>query len=400
MKKSQKKQKMSRRELDLRKEMVVHAVHDMFEPVLHAKQAASLGNALEGILVAASLGIQAIGAGYALANGTNPKHASKQVDRLLSNTKISLDAIALPWFDAVLDGLQDVIVHLDWTNFDDCDHATLSLALETGHGRSTLLLSRTYKKSALKGRQNQHEVDLLTFFAHYCEQHDLRVTLVADRGFDAAEFRAFPELELQFDSVIRLRSNLLLEHSGRTQKAGEWVHGSGKARSLKDVKITGEKIPCNRVVTVRDKGMEKPWLLATSREDLKTRDVIKTYGTRFRIEESFRDLKNERFGLGLSQVKIKVARRRDMLMYLGSVGVYMLSKLGEAVQNVEGMEKRYFGCKPGQRSRMRLGADALYMLPNMVPKYFEALLEAFGQLVSSDPLFEPIIQRFFGPASK
>ena len=60
------------------------------------------------ILVAASLGIQAIGAGYALANGTNPKHASKRVDRLFSNTKISLDAIALPWFDAVLDGLRDI----------------------------------------------------------------------------------------------------------------------------------------------------------------------------------------------------------------------------------------------------------------------------------------------------
>lgn len=32
---------------------------------------------------------------------------------------------------------------------------------------------------------------------------------------------------------------------------------------------------------------------------------------------------------------------------------------------------------------MRLGTNALYMLPNVVPKHIEALLEAFGQVVSS-----------------
>src|SRR2546425_373092 len=52
---------------------------------LHAKRVLSVGNAVTGAVHSASLGVHAIGIGLAQAQGLNPKHAIKQIDRLLSN---------------------------------------------------------------------------------------------------------------------------------------------------------------------------------------------------------------------------------------------------------------------------------------------------------------------------
>ena len=60
---------------------------------LHAKRVDSLCDATLGVLRSASLAVCAIGQGLAAALGLNCKHATKQVDRLLSNTKINVDDI-------------------------------------------------------------------------------------------------------------------------------------------------------------------------------------------------------------------------------------------------------------------------------------------------------------------
>src|SRR5690349_18428569 len=71
-------------------------VRDFLDPILgadlHAKRIVSLADATTGALHAASLAVCAIGAGLATAKGLNPKHAGKQVDRMLSNPGIDLDA--------------------------------------------------------------------------------------------------------------------------------------------------------------------------------------------------------------------------------------------------------------------------------------------------------------------
>ncbi|MGH8700237.1 MAG: hypothetical protein ACREVR_03545, partial [Burkholderiales bacterium] len=51
----------------------------------HAKRVLSLANGVTGTIHGATLGVHAIGQGLAHAQGLNPKHAVKQVDRLLSN---------------------------------------------------------------------------------------------------------------------------------------------------------------------------------------------------------------------------------------------------------------------------------------------------------------------------
>jgi hypothetical protein len=56
-----------------------------------------LANATLGVVSSASLAVNTIGQGLALARGRLPKHAIKQVDRMLSNPGIDVDELSKRW---------------------------------------------------------------------------------------------------------------------------------------------------------------------------------------------------------------------------------------------------------------------------------------------------------------
>ena len=57
---------------------------------LHARRVLTLANATLGVIHAASLAVATVGRSLAQARGLEPKHAIKQVDRLLSNTGVNV----------------------------------------------------------------------------------------------------------------------------------------------------------------------------------------------------------------------------------------------------------------------------------------------------------------------
>ena len=139
----------------------IHAfVASVFGEDLHAKRVLSLTNGVVGVLHSSSLTIHAIGQGLAQARGLNPKHAVKQVDRMLSNPGMVLDDMAPLWAGFVLGQRKEVVVTLDWTEFDADGQSTLSLNLVTSHGRATPLVWRTVPKAKLKNRRNGYEDEL------------------------------------------------------------------------------------------------------------------------------------------------------------------------------------------------------------------------------------------------
>jgi hypothetical protein len=70
---------------------------EVVEDDLHVKTILSLANATLGVLHAASLCIHVIGRAYGWATDGDGKHGVKQVDRLLSNEKVSPWALARHW---------------------------------------------------------------------------------------------------------------------------------------------------------------------------------------------------------------------------------------------------------------------------------------------------------------
>jgi hypothetical protein len=83
---------------------------------------------------------------------------------------------------------------------------------------------------------------------------------------------------------------------------------------LKEVAVTaGCYIPA-AIVLVHNKRMKDAWCLATSRDDLPAAEIVRLYGRRFSIEETFRDQKDRRFGLGLYYTHLGDPGRRDRML--------------------------------------------------------------------------------------
>ncbi len=95
---------------------VRHVLGGVLDHDLHAKRVASLSDATLGVLRSASLAVCTIGRVLATARGLNPKHATKQVDRLLSNPKINVDDILAGWVPYVVGARTSIVVALDWTD--------------------------------------------------------------------------------------------------------------------------------------------------------------------------------------------------------------------------------------------------------------------------------------------
>ena len=121
------------------REGVFEFLDDLLEGDLHGKRVLSLANATLGVMVSASLAVAVIGQSLAQARGLLTKHAIKQVDRLLSNQAIDPWDIAARWIPEVIGASTDILVAMDWTDFDADGQTTLALNKVTPHGRATPL---------------------------------------------------------------------------------------------------------------------------------------------------------------------------------------------------------------------------------------------------------------------
>src|SRR3954470_21650845 len=205
----------------------------LFDGDVHAKRISSLANATLGVISTASLAVNTIGQGLALARGRMTKHAVKQVDRLLSNPGIDVDAALRHWVPHVVGPRTAINVAMDWTEFDADGQATIMLSLMTRHGRATPLVWLTVDKSTLKDRRNEYEYQALVRLADALPA-DVAVCIVADRGFgDQKRYRMLSE-ELKFDYVIRFRGNISVTTAdGEARSAAAWVRPGGRARILR-----------------------------------------------------------------------------------------------------------------------------------------------------------------------
>src|SRR6202012_1144378 len=124
---------------------------------LPAKRVDSLAGATLGVMRSASLAVAMIGQALAQAKGLVTKHAIKQVDRMLSNNGIDVWDSFARWVPHQIGTRQEILVAMDWTDFDHDDQATLALHLVTGHGRAAPLLWLSVWKDELKDQRNDFE---------------------------------------------------------------------------------------------------------------------------------------------------------------------------------------------------------------------------------------------------
>src|SRR5580700_4061111 len=275
-------------------------IENIFTSDMHAARVLSLSNGVVGVLHAAALAIHASGQAYAKVANLKPKNGVKQVDRLLSKAGFDMSVVIKPWVRFVVGVRKEIVVALDWTDFEKDDHTTL---------------------------------------------------------------------------------------------CAYWVPANGRATMLRKVAVTDDrsaKIPA--VVVVRAPKMKEAWCLATTLSTRKASEVVKLYGKRFSIEETFRDEKNLHFGMGLSATHIRDAARRDRLLLLAAIAHALLTLLGAASEEA-GLDK-YLKVNTVKRRTHSLYRQGLYWydcIPTMREDWLRPLMVAFDRIVREQAVFHEVL---------
>jgi hypothetical protein len=355
---------------------------------MHAKRVVSLSNATLGVVRTASLAVHTIGLGLALARGLVTKHAIKQVDRLLSNEGIDIDAVLPHWVRYVVGSRPSIKVAMDWTDFDADGQTTIMLSLMTRHGRATPLAWLTVDTATLRNHRNSYEYQILVRLADALPA-DIQVCIVADRGFgDQKLYKVLTE-ELKFDYIIRFRGNIKVTAAdGEERTALGWVGPGGRATVLRDAMVTADRYQVGTVVCVRDKDMKGAWCLATSYKDTTAGALKALYGRRWGIECGFRDTKDLRFGMGMGSIHVSTPARRDRLWLLNTLAIALLTLLGAAGEAL-GYDRHLKSNTTKRRthSLFRQGCMLYDLMPMMPEHRLRPLIERFAVMLAEVPVF-------------
>ena len=358
---------------------------------MHAKRVYSLAGATVGVLASASLAVHAIGQGLAYGRGLVTKHAVKQVDRLLSNAAVVVWDYFAYWVPYVIGARKEIWVAMDWTDFDRDGHCVLALNMITRHGRATPLMWMTVDKATLKGQRNDHEDRLLARFKAVLPP-GVAVTLLADRGFADQKLFEFLTEELGFGFIIRTRGNVNVTSDGdETRPAAQWVGQGGRAKILRNARVTASGYAVAALVCVHAKDMKEPWCLVANRSDMKASEIIKGYGKRWSIEPAFRDSKDPHFGMGMKQLRIGSADRRDRLLLVSALATALLTLLGAAGESL-GYDRllKSNTVKHRVHSLFRQGQMLYELIPTMPAARLGPLMHRFAEMLNEHRVFTGI----------
>ena len=309
-----------------------------FGNILHHKQVLSIGLVTLGVIFAVKMTIHEIGAAMARARSRGvPKHGIKQVDRFMSNKKIKNVDLrhGLVWF--VVGSRKHIDVTMDWTDFDKDDQTMLVISLVLKHGRAIPLVWFNVRKPNLDGNRSLYE-RTAAWELRRALPDDVTVTMMADRGFgDTKLFDHLLNIP-NFDFIVRFKKCYIAQSADYSGKAEDGIPRNGRIRVLRDALLTGKRRGPYTIVLVKERKMKDSWCLATSLTTQDGRDIVAAYGRRFECEESFRDLKDWRFGLALKYTNIGDNVRRERLLFAFALAAFLLTLVG-TVSERQGLDR-------------------------------------------------------------
>lgn len=291
--------------------------------------------------------------------GATFSHAPlKAVDRLLSNVHVQQSILPLSRAMAgwLLSARRPLVV-VDWVDLQrDGLWCALRAAIPT-HGRTVTVFERIYPIKQINSPPAER--DFLAALAQVIPRH-VRPILVTDAGFRSAWFRAVAGYG--WDYVGRIRNNLKVRPCGESAwRACSTLHAGAPARA-EDLGAhhieQSAPVQCRLLRVLRPrkqreqltraglpqqgtaarkarKAAREPSVLATSLscEQAKAAQVVAMYGKRMQIEESFRDLKSHRYGMGFEDSQTREPRRLSVLLLLNMLAGFAAWLLGLALKS-------------------------------------------------------------------
>jgi hypothetical protein len=297
------------------------------------------------------------GLGRGIKSKAKEKHCIKRADRLLSNMHLYAEhrSVYQTVTKIVVGSIRRPVILVDWSDLDEKkEHFLLcaSLALE---GRSIILYEETHTLKT-KEKPKSHHV-FLNRLKNMLDENCIPI-VVTDAGFRTTWFR---EVELlSWDWVGRIRNKHMIKHCntsddnnwrdcktyysqatltpkylGRilltraTPLECELVIYKGKPKGRTNKTKFGERARSSH--SEKNSAKEKePWLLASSMKvnSKLAKQVKNIYATRMQIEETFRDVKSTRFGLGFELNATYKTKRLQILLMIVMLALFVLWILG------------------------------------------------------------------------
>jgi hypothetical protein len=341
--------------------MHAHALlHRLFGAQLnriHARRLRALFDMVQAALVSSSLSLTQLG--RYLHGNSHTKHKIKRADRLLGNPHLSRDRMALYATVAqhTLRNVPEPLILIDWSDLRADQSLQWLRAVVPLGGRALVLYDEVHPRRLLANRLVQHRflrrlATLLPLGA--------RPIIVADAGFRSPFYREVERLGWHWVGRIRNRDCIawhnapyhwhcarsLYRQARKTPQClghAQWVRYAPlrtilylmRARPKGRVHQTVFGTRSHSETSLRCAARSRePWLLAASLslQSRSARCITGYYRQRMQIEQSFRDTKSARFGIGLEQARTLSVRRFEALLLVAALALFVLYLIGLAAQ--------------------------------------------------------------------
>ena len=357
---------------------------------IHAKRAAALTRATAALLRGGITSLSAI-ALHLLSREVVLKHRLKSVDRLLGNRALQRERfgvyrrLAQRW----LTGVEQWLIVVDWSDVTQDQRWQLLRASVVVEGRSITLYEEVHPQRKL-GHPTVHRAfvqRLKRIIPAGC-----RVIVLTDAGFHAPWFKLIGEQGWQFIGRIRGKNQLQLGENepwmaarDLYRRAGTRACNLGVGLYVRSNPVTVRAVLAKRprqgrhrlnIYGKKRKGRasakcaraaREPWLLVSSLglRHLNAATLIGLYAQRMRIEQSFRDTKNARRGLGLEVARSRRGQRFEILLLLAHLAAFVQRLVGESAKEQQ-LELQFMGSRRRERreiSVLTLGRRILDVAP-------------------------------------
>lgn len=333
-------------------------------PQVHLKRLTALMSCVAGALRGQRLTLTELG--RALPSQAQVKHSIKRVDRLLGNVHLGSERFDIYQVIArwLLTGTQRPVIVVDWSDLTaDRRWQLLRAAIPVG-GRTLTLYEEVHRLRHFANRR-VHRAFLIKLKGLLPQ--DTAPILITDAGFRAPWFKAVSRLGWHWIGRVRNRDyvraqgaqtwvgckSLYVKANARPQALGPYdlVRSNPVSCNLYLVKrrkkhrvnksVFGQRVRSNQSLK-QARAQREPWLLAASPSlvAVNATEIVNFYAQRMQIEEAFRDLKCDRYGLGFELNLSRGRERISTLLLIASLALLVLWQIGSAAI-IQGLHLRY-----------------------------------------------------------
>jgi Transposase DDE domain len=273
-----------------------------------------------GLIAGQELSLSAVGT--FMPGDVAPKHNIKRVDRWCGNKLVTVDPVTGPMLVALGRRSGTLLVSVDWTKIDNFQ--ALVFSVTTGHGRAVPVYWEVIDPD--KTLMKKTEIEAVERF-HALVPPSIRVTILADRGFDDVPF--ILAVAKRFHYVIRLARNnsMAATVDGDFKQLESHLTVKGTPVDFGDVFFTKEHRFQTRVVAIQEARQIEPWFLATN-VPRSAHSIVQHYARRFDCEHAFRDWKDDHHGWKLGAIFSKSPIRLSRLLIVAAVAYLVLVLVG------------------------------------------------------------------------